>query len=402
MAFLDFVAPCPYCYTDIDLRKVDFRCLGRPAAGRQSCQKVVDKVRQDQFGDVNEYYPSFKPDKTSMREMRQAECPKCFGVTGVRLCPSCHSRLPEGFAGDSPLYGLVGARSAGKTVMLAVLMRELATNGPVARRFNDVITVYGGGEEKSQATKLKTLLDQMESSSGQLPEQTQQAAIERALPVVFEWKSARDGLAKTALGDYRSTVFSFYDTAGEDLANATRAESMTYLLATDGVILLLDPFSFTGNSTRGKALADQKVETSPENVLEAITYVLKQNEQTKRNRQIKQPVAVVISKIDAFFNQIAQGDPIRQPSSQLPYFDEAESKSVHDHMAALVAQWGGQGLLRALDMDYANYRLFGLSALGSEPNYSTQQVDQRGILPHRVAEPLLWLMAQRGSIPRQG
>ena len=217
--------------------------------------------------------------------------------------------------------------------MLAVLMRELATNGPVARRFRHVITLYGANEKNGQAEKLQNLLDQMESTAGQLPPQTQQTAGEKSTPVVFEWKMPRDGIAKSTLGDYKSTVFSFYDTAGEDLAADERALSMTYLLATDGIILLLDPFSFPNNTGRSKALADQQVETSPENVLHAITEVLRQNERTKLNRKIKQPVAVVISKIDAFWDDIPANNPIRQPSSKLPYFDEAEATSVHDHIA---------------------------------------------------------------------
>lgn len=401
MPLFDMVAPCPYCYTDVDLRKVTFRCLGRPAAGREACRKDVDPAREEEFGDLNEYYPAFQLTQGQLRDVRKAECPSCFGKTGIRLCPRCHSRLPDGFAGDSPLFGLVGARSAGKTVMLAVLMRELATNGPVARRFGHVITVYGGGDEKSQASKLKSLLDEMESSSGHLPPQTQQAGDQKISPVVFEWKISRDGIMRAALGDFKSTVFSFYDTAGEDLAADERALSMTYLLATDGIILLLDPFSFPRNVGRSRAAADQKVETAPENVLHAITEVLRQNEQSRRNRKIKQPIAVVVSKIDAFFDEVPQGDPIRNPSSKLPYFDETEAASVHDHIASLVAHWGGQGLLSMLDANYANYRFFGLSALGSEPDYSTQRIDERGILPHRAAEPLLWLMAERGFIPRQ-
>ena len=60
---------------------------------------------------------------------------------------------------------------------------------------------------------------------------------------------------------------------------------MTYLLATNGIILLLDPFSFPGNAGRGSAAKDQRVETAPENVLHAITEVMRQNEATKHNRK---------------------------------------------------------------------------------------------------------------------
>ncbi|OYN93380.1 hypothetical protein CGZ95_18630 [Enemella evansiae] len=400
MALLDFVAPCPYCYTEIDLRKVDFRCLGRPAAGCKACAKEVDTSREREFHDLNEYYPAFSPQKAgSMRELRQAECRRCNGSTGVRLCPQCHSKLPDGFAGDSPMFGLVGARSSGKTVMLAVMLRELATNGPVARRFNHTISLYGAGDENGQANKLRRMLANMEGDAGSLPAQTQQVGGVKSTPVVFEWKLARDGLRR-AMGDFKSTVFSFFDTAGEDLATEDRAESMTYLLATEGIILLLDPFAFSGN--RGRDRGQEGVMDSPEDVLASVTWVLRQNEKTKRSRKITQPIAVVISKIDAFFEELDENDPIRKASSKLPFFDDAECQSVHDHIAGLVNRWGGDGLLRALDTNYKNYRLFGSSALGAEPNYTNQRVDARGILPHRVAEPLLWLMSERGFIPRKG
>lgn len=401
MALFDKVAPCPYCYVDIDLRRVRFRCLGRPAPGREACKREADPIRVEQFKDSEPYYPAFAAESSLVRDAREANCPDCFGRTGVRLCPTCHSKLPDGFAGDSPLFGLVGARSAGKTVMLAVLMRELGLSGPVARRFNHIITVYGGGDTNGQAHQLQMMLNEMEGTA-ELPAQTQQAAGHKVTPAVFEWKAPLSGLSKMMVNaDNKSTVFSFYDTAGEDLATQDRAESMHYLLATDGIILLLDPFAFPGNAARGRLAAEQRVETSPENVLGAVINVLRLNERTKRNRKIKQPIAVVVSKIDAFYDQIPPNDPVRQPSSKLPFFDESESLSVHDHMAGLVAHWGGDGLLRMLDANFTNYRLFGLSALGAEPDYAHAKIDQRGLLPHRVAEPLLWLMSRRGFIPTQ-
>lgn len=399
MSLIDFMSPCPFCYTQIDLRKVDFRCLGRPAPGCTPCAKGVDKARSREFHDVREYYPAFTvPRQGGLSVPRRAECPHCHEDTGVRLCPHCHSRLPDGFSAHSPLFGLVGARSSGKTVILAVMTQELGVNGPVQRRFGHAISPSETGDANSQATVLGKLLDQMKTS-GSLPPQTQRTT--KALPVVFEWKKPGSRLGKIHGEEFVPTVFSFYDTAGEDLATTDRALSVTYLLATDGVILVLDPFSFPGNADRQRAATHQKVETSPENVLTAVTETLRQGERTKPGKKIKQPVAVVISKIDAFFDDLPQTDPIRNPSSTLPYFDDEESKTVHDHIASLIASWSGDGLLRQLEMGYRNYRLFGLSALGAEPDYAKQRVDRRGILPHRVSEPLLWLMAERGFLSKK-
>ena len=56
MSLLHVTAPCPYCYTDIDLRKVAFRCPGRAAVGKKECVKDIDRVRATHFGDLKEYY----------------------------------------------------------------------------------------------------------------------------------------------------------------------------------------------------------------------------------------------------------------------------------------------------------------------------------------------------------
>jgi hypothetical protein len=120
------------------------------------------------------------------------------------------------------------------------------------------------------------------------------------------------------------------------------------------------------------------------------------------NKKIKRPIAVVLAKIDAFFNQVGPDHPIRRPSVTGPYFSEQESLDLHNHVAALINQWGGSDVLNMLELNYTTYRLFVASALGAEPNYRTNTVNSRGVLPHRVAEPLLWLMARRKFIRTDG
>ena len=138
--------------------------------------------------------------------------------SATRACRAVFLAIPH-------LFGLVGARSSGKTVMLAVLMRELAMNGPVGRRFRDTIRLCKAGDNNGQEVRLERLLKQMESPSGQLPAQTQQADGDKTSPVVFEWQRARRGIAKTVFGDFTSTVFSFYDTAGRGPRGLTNARS---------------------------------------------------------------------------------------------------------------------------------------------------------------------------------
>lgn len=384
------LAPCPYCYERISPAALWYRCSGRPAAGKQPCEREEDPARKHYLADSEPVLQSFSPGpRLGMRDARVL-CPECQGPTGTRVCPECHSVLPDNFTAKSPLFGIAGVRGSGKTVMLAVLGREL-TEG-VARRFNASIDAVGTSALLSRLSRAR---EAMERGSGSLPEQT--AANER-VPAVYSATLQRRGplgLRRTV-----STIFSFYDTAGENLATAERARDQHYLGAASGVILLLDPFGFPQNreDARHRGVDEESLRDEPRTVLRALTDVLRETEGLTAGRKIKKPLAVVLGKIDAFFDQIDPDDPIRRPSSAEPHFDEQESRDLHEHVRALISRWGGDDVLSALDHNYQDYRLFAASALGAEPDYATRRVNARGLQPHRVAEPLLWLMAKRSII----
>lgn len=400
MALFQRKVPCPYCYNEIAPNALAVRCSGRAAPGKQRCTETPDPVREAFFKDATPVLPVIKgSDEQQILSRSEAKCPDCGAVSAIRVCPDCHSRMPRSFDASSPLFGLVGVRGSGKTVMLAVLQKELYST--IARRFDASIDSPGG--KAGLAGKLEAALRGMEDGNGMLPSQTAQHATGISIPAVFEWRFAKKSLGGKLSRDV-STLFSFYDSAGEDLATEDRALGQHYLAATSGVILLLDPFGFPGNRDRAQrsGVDPESLTTSPETVLRALTTVLQTAEKTKKNKKIKQPVAVVVSKIDAFFDDIPSDHPIRRPSSKLSYFDEAESLTIHDHVAAMMEQWGGDPLLRMLDSNYEKYRLFGASALGAEPQYQARTVNARGVLPHRVGEPLLWLMADRGFLPEEG
>ena len=391
MAIFNSTAPCPYCYTEINPRKLAYRCSGRHAAGKSPCEKKADPQREAHFTDSFPYWPVIEPTGNP-----SARCPSCGAEPGPPMCPECHSLLPAEYGADSALIGLVGVRSSGKTVLLSQLDTELQST--VADRFDATIDAPGGTSGLAQ--DLRNNRTKMLTADGALPAQTDSSGGAKKAPAVYSWRYNRKG--PMGISRAASTVFSFYDNAGEDFATADTALSQVYLGATTGVILLLDPFGFPANQQRASSKGVDLPHIGPEAVLDAITVVLRTAKGVKRNKKIKQPIAVVISKIDAFFDQIPSDHPLRQPSSARPIFDESESQTVHDHVGSLVEQWGGAGLIRKLEHNYTTFRLFGASALGAEPDYRSRTVNSRGLLPHRVAEPLLWVMATRGFIPVTG
>lgn len=391
------VITCPFCYMQFKPTQTAFRCSGRGVPGRPACVRAADPTMQQQFSDSHPYMPIVRLAASGEGGERPPKlardsvvCDDCGGETKVRVCPHCHSTLPYNLDESSPMFGMVGVRNSGKTVMLSILQKELLQN--VARRFDASIDCPGGSA--GLARELSQYQDEMVNGGGQLPAQTAAAGAAKHTPAVYEWSytNPRKKIDRT--------IFSFYDTAGEDVANVDNALTMQYLSVADGVIILLDPFSFPANVTAAQQRgAASNTPDSPEMVLDAITTVLQTAHAVKRNKKITVPVAVVVSKIDAFFDQVPAGHPLRRPAANEPFFNETESASIHDHMTTMVAGWGGDGLLRKLDLNYEQWRLFGASALGAEPDYASGTVNGRGVLPIRVADPLLWLLAKQKFVP---
>ena len=391
-------AACPYCYYRVDPRSIMIRCTGRPAPGREACTLKEDPARNRGLGDSTPVLPSFAPPRgrLSLGSALSGECPNCFGRSGIRVCPQCHSVLPASFGGRSPMFGVVGVKGSGKTVMLTVLSKELKTS--VARRFDASIDDVGSS---ALMRKMARWRDQMDSG-GQLPESTAEFNPAETVPAVLEWRYERKGVAGISRDE--ATVLSFYDTAGEDLKTLEGTRNQHYLAAADGLIVLLDPFGFRANRDRGLAMGipETQLEIEPVNVLGSITTMLREEAGKGGRKKVDRPMAIVVSKIDAFFRDLPPEHPVRQPGSNRPLFDEAESRSVHDHIEALIHDWDGDDVLAHLRLNYERYRFFAASALGAEPEYRSERVNSRGVLPHRVAEPLLWLMSLRGFIPKAG
>lgn len=386
-------AACPYCYTRINPRFLAFRCSGRPAPGKAACTPKEDPTRVSVLADRTPLLPTFQPELWINLVGRHAVCPQCLGPTGTRVCPVCHSVLPDNFTADSPLFGIVGVRGAGKTVLLTVLGKELTET--VARRFDASIDAIGSSNLLTRLAKSRA---EMEGQDRKLPSQTSRKNAAETVPAVYTVTLEKIGIA--GLKRDVSTIFSFYDTAGEDLTTSDSTRDQHYLAAADGLILVLDPFGFPANrdSALRRGVDPGSLHDEPRAVLRALTDVLRETENLKGKGKIQKPVAVVVAKIDAFFDQIGPDDPIRSPSPRQPFFDENESRALHEYVASLIGRWGGDDLLRAFEKHYRTYRFFAASALGAEPEYKANRVNSHGVHPHRVAEPLLWLMARRGLV----
>jgi hypothetical protein len=389
---------CPYCYERIENTALAFQCVGRGAAGRTGCRRVEDPVRREATGFAGFTFPTFPaPGRRPLRRTR-ADCPRCGGTTGARACPSCHSPLPTTFAGSrSPLVGMVGGKGAGKTVYLTVLHQQLQT--AVRRRFDADVRLVGdqqGGETTTEgflATYRRALFD-----DGQLFEATRAAEDSRKEPLVIEWRQPHRSLGRSGL---RTTILSFYDTAGEDLTSQESVHTQTYLGVADGMIVLLDPWQLPG--VRDRLTVPAAAVTGAErplDVLERVTELLRASHGVRAHRPVEVPVAVAFAKVDALFGVLGRSDPLFAPVRPVAGYDEEAGQSVHEYVTALLARFDADDVDAHLRLNYRHFRYFAVSALGAEPDYEGTQVDPGGVQPFRVEEPLLWLLHRLGVVAR--
>lgn len=383
---------CPFCFRKINSSRLAYQCAGR---GNIDCKKEPDEDRIRLTGSQLETYPTFLP---ASGRGTTTNCPKCGGPAKRRACPTCHTALPIDFVDSkSPMIGLVGAAGSGKTVLMTVLVKQLRE--VVGRRFNADIRIATDNPDGHQG-----LSDYQASrevplySEHTLPRKTDKQAGRHTPPVVLRW---RQESARLVGGQaLRSTVLSFVDTAGEDLNDQGTIFTLEYLSVCDALIITLDPFALPGARARLNLpkTAIQVGDDVPLDVVSNITELLRTEHGIKKRKRIKLPVAIVFTKIDAFYPSLDRHNPIMAKAAGVPAYEDADGQVVHEHMLALMNEWNATDIDNHMRLNYSDYRYFGVSALGAEPDYEGNTVAPGGVQPHRVEDPVLWLLSKTGTV----
>jgi GTPase SAR1 family protein len=388
-------AVCPFCFHRIAPSRLYYQCLGR---GNTECTKEVDEARQQLTKSTQETYPTFPaPEGVS----GPVNCPKCGGKTNRRACPDCHTVLPFDFAeSKSPMIGLVGSRGSGKTVLMTVLVKQM--RDVIGKRYGADIRLATDNPDGHQG-----LSDYQANREAPLfrdrilPPATDKlgstTARRHAAPVLLRWRQETSRPWGTSI---KSTMLSFVDTAGEDLADMSTTFTLQYLSVCDALIVVLDPFALPGARARLNLpdIAVHVDEDMPLDVVANITEMLCTEHNLKGKRKISIPVAVVFTKIDAFFAALDRGNPLMTTGPAVPAYHETDGQAVHEHMLALLHEWNAQDIDTHMRLNYSNFRYFGVSALGAEPDYETATVATGGVRPHRVEDPVLWLLSKAGTV----
>jgi hypothetical protein len=381
---------CPYCFEHFSLRDAPFRC----SAPAKRCAPEKDDVL-DEAWEID--VPLGKVVAPAGRGQRGVRCPDCNQLTHKRLCPHCHQDLPPTIGDQrSFIFAIIGGPQSGKSHYIAVLIDRIRKHiGPsldlLLEPLND-----------QTINRYKTEFYEPVFRKGIVINKTHQAEDRRASdvwqPMVYSLTiSERKRGGGTKIKSVVTLVF--FDTAGEDLnSDDTMARVNKYIYRSDGLIVLVDPLQLDTVRDRlgaGVGLPDAVMDTAE--VLNRATRLIENGRDLRGNHVIKTPLAVAFSKFDAVTPLIDPQFQLLAPSSHERGFDVGDFEAVNSEMMALLEEWDSQDLLQLVQTRYKRAGFFGFSALGCNPHLD--DLIPR-VLPQRVEDPFLWLLAEHKLIAR--
>ena len=391
---------CPYCFVKNLVWSVHFRCTNKV------CVDVPD-IEQTRYEHGDEDNP-IRDKKTFPAKFKRlafrmlpkrGKCRDCSGKTSQIICSTCHNDLPaSSLLGKDIIISIVGSQGAGKSHFLGVLLHELKVR--VAGSFNGTLVGFSDSKtryEKRFYRKLYVEKSTLEPTESFLSDKSRGTF----KPLIFELQG-KNKKSKRA--------FVFYETAGIDLENLDiMSTEHKFISRSAGIIFLLDPLQFTAvahklddrviSSAMGPSVAKRHLISRADEILGRVSTLIRNDNNISSSQKIDIPTAAVLTKLDAIEPILPSGLTL---STQSPHcsnkgFLLSDRESVNSETQNLLTNWGEGSFMAQLDVNYDKHSYFAVSALGSNNSpREDKKIDQT--MPHRIEDPLLWLMKENNII----
>ena len=365
---------CPYCFERFD--RYMFQCTNN------KCTQKGDKI-------------------FTASNSNSAVCTTCKQITYKKVCPFCKNELPESTLKHSDcIISIVGSRASGKSHFVGVLIHEMIKR--IAPQIN-----HGSFEGFSDSYQRYVANFQNEIYQGQALPLSQKAIVNKKVsePYIFKY-SFRDRKNKKENKVY---TFVFFDTAGEDLMEDDNMSTVNkYIYESSGIIFLLDPMNMPGlvqkihdpdnTIINGSSGGVTEYDGAAYDIITRVSKLIRNHKKLSENKKIDIPVAAVFSKYDSFDALVPEGSNVKLPSPhcELGRFDDNDRRAVNDEIASLLDGWGATSFTSQLENNYKTYSYFAVSSLGlyNIPHKGRFDIPH----PHRIEDPLLWLMKIGGKL----
>jgi len=355
---------CPKCFSRHELSKAAYGC--------------------DKAGCPNERVPIV----VELSNPKQKPvCESCSSEMNIRYCPDCGYRTQTDYENVDVLpISIVGGEGCGKSHYLSVLINEIRHS--MAKVYDCSLFPLGGDETIVQYERryYKPLF-----IDGRCIESTEQ---EDVLPLVYSL------IFSDASRHGRTSNLTFYDACGANfkserlMANYNRS-----IYNSCGILFLIDPAQLPGLRSFYRGTTDQRYcQEDAGSVLSRTIRLIRDGSGHKNiKRKISVPIAVCLSKADTFHPMLDAGSFVKYPSRHMakPAFDMADFTSCDLETRSLIETWGGGDLISQITGQFSNCGFFTLAALGNAPGQGGKITDMQ---PHRVCDPLLWILRQNRAI----
>ncbi|GAB08667.1 hypothetical protein GOARA_015_00050 [Gordonia araii NBRC 100433] len=369
---------CPRCFSPLGLD--DFAWVDREPA-----QVVVDPVasayagREVRMGKVS----------TAKRHEWHGEWPPKPDRPYDAACPICHFVLPpHWYFGNAITITMAGARATGKTVYIAVLIKQLQR---FAARLDR--EVFPANDETVR--RFRDEYEQPLFTERGILQPTPRASLHGSYqhdPLIFnlgEWGGVRQYMV-------------IRDVAGEDLEAAdVGGVAWDFFSRADAVLFMFDPLRVgeVANQLRDLVPVSSNVGGDPRQVLHTVSNLISGG---------TPKLAVILSKFDALqalaaVEASAWGQVMgqlgaaynRDPGLLARTYDEDDGLRLHEEVRSLLTRLDAGPALTTMVNPVTGrqyeHRFFAVSALGAAPE--GEKLSDRGISPFRVTDPVRWVLA---------
>lgn len=337
------------------------------------------------FGD-NQSDERFKGVRTLLRRVKPPKDKNGNPYTD-RFCPNKHLLPITSGRQESLVIGLIGEAESGKSTYIATLIDRL--EGRTGCDWHSSLLPLTEGTPKRYKRDFE---EPLLINRKELP-----ADVGTPPPLIYDmtfngslWGERRN----------RSVTLAFYDTAGENTtSNAAQAQkTLKYLGVASGVIFIVDPLQIpqVRQTVPDHLLPRQHPAGAPSTVIANILGLL-DGSAFKKGRPMPVPVAIVLSKCD-----VLEGANLIEPNR---IWCDPERRSIrrfnqqyHDDMSGMMGECLWRWDMAAYNnicTRFPRHAFFGVSSTGC----AAINRQYKHVSPHRVEDPLLWLLAQVGVLP---
>ena len=375
---------CPRCFSQ--LTRDQYLWMMPPNAGGA---RYLDEVGSAFLGapaECGAFYKWDRPPRYHGPPPPPAEASRALQGPVVEVCPVCHYQLPDGWrGGHATCIAMAGARATGKSLYIAVLVKQLEL---LCENLGVSMEPATRATATAYVTHYEAPLFAHRGLIPPTPTVHTQASLQRE-PLIFSigiWRDVRRYLV-------------LRDVAGEDMEiGDLRAPPFRFFGNADAVFFMFDPL-------RVKSIRDQLQDLlpaqmfsggDPRNVLSNVMLAIGRG---------RPRLAVILSKFDALrvlrdvdgseWSLIMSnaGAVYLRDTSDAQHYDEAGGRLLHEEVRSLLMRLNAGSMVAAVENPSTGKRLehryFVVSSLGQPP--SGNRLHARGIAPFRCADPVRWI-----------